>query len=1347
MVGRRAATRLTRAGQQPVGAGLYQPPATRRQASGINRSADPALSSRLPVSRPGDRQELQADQLADGALRATGGADPATHRPARPPGNSAAARRPADPGRPLDAPVRHRFEQGFGVDLGAVRIHTTGQAAGAARALAATAFTVGSDIAFSAGRYAPGSQAGDRLLAHELAHVVQGKTGIARQPAEDSAVQTAATVIAGKVRDGDVAGVVTELEHNLGPGLATLRGTVSQQIGQPLERWLLGRAHRAETAHTVARAAALLTAVVPALAPLAVAGALTDRPADPQAAERGIRLLWPTLTLIARLQLYDEGWRELEQAQLDVIRAASPAERRAAATDPAIEAIYRLMDPSEEFQARKLIDPSPTALYTAVGRLLARAPGFLSNDDDAVFSAVLELAPSQRRTFFNDHLMQLYRLLSVARFRLMSTMCSGTEAQALLARLRQATEGRRDDMTAVAAVVDRLVALLRERAELRAALPSLLPAQQVQARARLDELSDLDDLLRYTRGAGGALNQGSFLGMLAAARDDPTAFAGDAARLAAFAAPAQARQAAFESAKQQILMSGGNVAAIQAAVAGLHAPPAAGPAGAAPTSTGAPTPTGADSTGTGPARTVPVPDPAAQQAADEAFRRELLRDPDVAAVINGLTGFNRMLVQDRVTSTPFDAALVELNRALQGAEWGTFFRQTLLIARTADWGQRFRATAGDWLGVYAQVHGDARVIMERILNTRQLPLPELLRFFGGAGRLVRGGADAIVAAVDDIGESERAQLRMGYALVNHPRTGPPTATENAAIDCYRQFASQLSASFGTGDSYQRVLWAVLGSVPTEQDWSTEEGRFRAAQLMYDQQQARLALDRGLSQHFTEADETMAAAAREFGARFEQVRPSGRLTAVDFALLASLHDRFLGRASEFAEASNAISDMAGMVAATVAGIVVVAATGGAATPAVIAMAAAAGAGSRVVSKEMFGGAYADVNGRDVLLGAVDGALAVVSAALAARGAQLLGLGGEALAHSAARLAGEVAQEASEVAGRSGVALSRRVAASAVQSALDGAFSGAVSETFGTMTNPGTWRRGIWRGLVQVGEAALQAGLTGLISGGLIGAALPVIGAGWSRVSDALATRAIEDTLARAGMSQTLAAARTAARAGDVATVDRLLRQLEDRLTEEQVRVLRRQVYGELQAVVGSPLGRAQPSEAQARLLAETGAVDDGARLSRAQLDAELDVVRRSEPRPSTEAGYLDEVDLGNGHTWRRRDDGRWCRFSTRSLCGTTITGAHAVSAEVQARIASLRGQLEMLRADVITTRELIEEYPQVVARLRANTVPGQRTINFAALTEREQEVLAQVFHELDEAGMARLTWPQIEARSR
>jgi hypothetical protein len=51
-----------------------------------------------------------------------------------------------------------------------------------------------------------------------------------------------------------------------------------------------------------------------------------------------------------------------------------------------------------------------------------------------------------------------------------------------------------------------------------------------------------------------------------------------------------------------------------------------------------------------------------------------------------------------------------------------------------------------------------------------------------------------------------------------------------------------------------------------------------------------------------------------------------------------------------------------------------------------------------------------------------------------------------------------------------------------------------------------------------------------------------------------------------------------------------------------------------------------------------------------------MVRRSQPQPTQEPGYVDEVDLGNGHRWRRREDGTWCRFTERSLCGTVIEGA-------------------------------------------------------------------------------------------
>jgi hypothetical protein len=70
----------------------------------------------------------------------------------------------------LDDDSRERFEGAFGADFGAVRVHEN---SAVAPDLGATAFTTGSDIHFAPGQYRPGGRSGDRLLAHELAHVVQ----------------------------------------------------------------------------------------------------------------------------------------------------------------------------------------------------------------------------------------------------------------------------------------------------------------------------------------------------------------------------------------------------------------------------------------------------------------------------------------------------------------------------------------------------------------------------------------------------------------------------------------------------------------------------------------------------------------------------------------------------------------------------------------------------------------------------------------------------------------------------------------------------------------------------------------------------------------------------------------------------------------------------------------------------------------------------------------------------------------------------------------------------------------------------------------------------------------------
>jgi hypothetical protein len=95
----------------------------------------------------------------------------------------AAARAVEHGGAPLPGEVRSYFEPRFGHDFSRVRIHADGQAAAAARAVRARAFTLGSDIVFDGGEYAPSTLEGRRLIAHELAHVLQQRSATGQEPA------------------------------------------------------------------------------------------------------------------------------------------------------------------------------------------------------------------------------------------------------------------------------------------------------------------------------------------------------------------------------------------------------------------------------------------------------------------------------------------------------------------------------------------------------------------------------------------------------------------------------------------------------------------------------------------------------------------------------------------------------------------------------------------------------------------------------------------------------------------------------------------------------------------------------------------------------------------------------------------------------------------------------------------------------------------------------------------------------------------------------------------------------------------------------------------------------------
>ena len=125
-----------------------------------------------PASAPHERLASEVGNRAFGALLAREGAgimqDGTVH-----PDVQATIARTQGGGGALDGRTRERFAPSLGDSLQDVRVHTDAGADALARSVSARAFTTGSDVFFAAGEYRPGTGEGDRLLAHELTHVVQ----------------------------------------------------------------------------------------------------------------------------------------------------------------------------------------------------------------------------------------------------------------------------------------------------------------------------------------------------------------------------------------------------------------------------------------------------------------------------------------------------------------------------------------------------------------------------------------------------------------------------------------------------------------------------------------------------------------------------------------------------------------------------------------------------------------------------------------------------------------------------------------------------------------------------------------------------------------------------------------------------------------------------------------------------------------------------------------------------------------------------------------------------------------------------------------------------------------------
>lgn len=131
------------------------------------------------VEVPLDEEEARRRTAEEGEELLQAQAEPGQSL-AAPPGVSRYLTEARGGGQVIPLATRLEMEQRFGHDFSRIRIHADAQAAQAARAVHARAFTVGGDIVFAAGQYAPNHPGGRHLLAHELVHTIQQGAAPAR---------------------------------------------------------------------------------------------------------------------------------------------------------------------------------------------------------------------------------------------------------------------------------------------------------------------------------------------------------------------------------------------------------------------------------------------------------------------------------------------------------------------------------------------------------------------------------------------------------------------------------------------------------------------------------------------------------------------------------------------------------------------------------------------------------------------------------------------------------------------------------------------------------------------------------------------------------------------------------------------------------------------------------------------------------------------------------------------------------------------------------------------------------------------------------------------------------------
>ncbi len=414
--------------------------------------AKSAGSSDLKVSSPDDAAEIEADQIADRVMRMPADTPvkvaPVTVTPQRSDPEKLQAKcgacgeapeteeteedvvsrrekdvaGDAEPGtgmseinsvinsggQALDSQTRDFFEPKFGRDFSGVRIHTGERAAGSAQDLNAHAYTLEHNIVFGRGQYQPETSSGKQLLAHELAHVVQQRSG-AIQPKR---IHRAVVTVNGRQVRIDYSNIIYETDYLAGAqaqitsftGTAPTPAVIARitALSESQQRWLLYGLDILSDNTTAAHSALNRTDAVDRLitfAPSATTQPLGGNPASTQQFAREVLIFsgWTDVALTAGLTAPTAAGQSVITPILNppATGGAAPGTLNAVALEarlvPALTTLLSAQDPSR----RVTVATQPMGTIRAIGDLVfAEARSFFSPYSDASRSNVFNLNPT-----------------------------------------------------------------------------------------------------------------------------------------------------------------------------------------------------------------------------------------------------------------------------------------------------------------------------------------------------------------------------------------------------------------------------------------------------------------------------------------------------------------------------------------------------------------------------------------------------------------------------------------------------------------------------------------------------------------------------------------------------------------------------------------------------------------------------------------------------------------------------------------------------------------------------------------------------------------------------------------